>query len=43
MLLAQVVLGAALTALGASESSHILITVFGAMNVSNPEDLYWVA
>ncbi|KAK6065064.1 C6 transcription factor [Seiridium cupressi] len=32
MLLSQVVLGAALTALGASESSHILITVFGAMN-----------
>ncbi|KAK5031341.1 hypothetical protein LTS07_005076 [Exophiala sideris] len=32
MLLTQVVLGAALTALGASESSHILITVFGALN-----------
>ena len=32
MLLSQVVLGAALTALGASQSSHILITVFGAMN-----------
>jgi hypothetical protein len=32
MLLSQVILGAALTALGASESSHILITVFGAMN-----------
>ncbi|KIW74657.1 hypothetical protein Z517_11427 [Fonsecaea pedrosoi CBS 271.37] len=32
MLLTQVVLGAALTALGASESSHILITIFGAMN-----------
>lgn len=32
LLLSQVVLGAALTALGASESSHILITVFGAMN-----------
>ncbi|KIW28644.1 uncharacterized protein PV07_08287 [Cladophialophora immunda] len=32
MLLSQVVLGAALTALGASESSHILITIFGAMN-----------
>ena len=32
MLLAQVVLGAALTALGASESSHILITLFGATN-----------
>lgn len=32
LLLTQVVLGAALTALGASESSHILITVFGAMN-----------
>ncbi|KIX07640.1 uncharacterized protein Z518_02293 [Rhinocladiella mackenziei CBS 650.93] len=32
MLLSQVVLGAALTALGASESSHVLITVFGAMN-----------
>ena len=32
MLLTQVMLGAALTALGASESSHILITVFGALN-----------
>lgn len=32
LLLSQVVLGAALTALGASESSHILITIFGAMN-----------
>jgi uncharacterized membrane protein required for colicin V production len=32
LLMTQVVLGAALTALGASESSHILITVFGAMN-----------
>ncbi|KAJ9611435.1 hypothetical protein H2200_004619 [Cladophialophora chaetospira] len=32
MLLSQVVLGAALTGLGASQSSHILITVFGAMN-----------
>ncbi|KIW61423.1 hypothetical protein PV05_01544 [Exophiala xenobiotica] len=32
LLLSQVMLGAALTALGASESSHILITVFGAMN-----------
>jgi len=32
LLLAQVILGAAVTALGASESSHILITVFGAMN-----------
>ncbi|KAL6252498.1 hypothetical protein RBB50_000217 [Rhinocladiella similis] len=32
MLLTQVVLGAALTALGASESSHILITIFGALN-----------
>ncbi|KAF1926941.1 uncharacterized protein M421DRAFT_41423, partial [Didymella exigua CBS 183.55] len=32
LLLTQVVLGAALTALGASESSHILITVFGALN-----------
>jgi hypothetical protein len=32
MLLSQVILGAALTALGASQSSHILITVFGAMN-----------
>ena len=31
-LLAQVILGAAITALGASESSHILITVFGASN-----------
>ncbi|KAF2853634.1 hypothetical protein T440DRAFT_515746 [Plenodomus tracheiphilus IPT5] len=32
LLLSQVVLGAALTALGASESSHVLITVFGALN-----------
>jgi len=32
LLLAQVILGAAVTALGASESSHVLITVFGAMN-----------
>lgn len=32
LLLTQVMLGAALTALGASASSHILITVFGAMN-----------
>ncbi|KAK5057730.1 hypothetical protein LTR84_011731 [Exophiala bonariae] len=32
LLLTQVVLGAALTGLGASESSHILITVFGALN-----------
>ncbi|KIV96763.1 hypothetical protein PV10_00584 [Exophiala mesophila] len=32
LLLSQVILGAALTGLGASESSHILITVFGAMN-----------
>lgn len=32
LLLSQVILGAALTALGASESSHILITVFGATN-----------
>ncbi|EXJ59681.1 hypothetical protein A1O7_03827 [Cladophialophora yegresii CBS 114405] len=32
LLLSQVVLGAALTALGASASSHILITVFGALN-----------
>lgn len=32
LLLSQVILGAALTALGASESSHILITVFGALN-----------
>jgi len=32
LLLAQVILGAAVTALGASESSHILITIFGAMN-----------
>jgi hypothetical protein len=32
LLLSQVILGAALTALGASESSHILITIFGAMN-----------
>ncbi|KAF2395910.1 hypothetical protein EJ06DRAFT_501046 [Trichodelitschia bisporula] len=32
LLLTQVVLGAALTALGASASSHILITIFGALN-----------
>jgi SMODS and SLOG-associating 2TM effector domain len=32
LLLSQVILGAALTALGASESSHILITLFGATN-----------
>ncbi|KAK7191025.1 uncharacterized protein CC84DRAFT_1163616 [Paraphaeosphaeria sporulosa] len=32
LLLSQVVLGAALTGLGASASSHILITVFGALN-----------
>lgn len=32
LLLSQVILGAALTALGASSSSHILITIFGAMN-----------
>jgi hypothetical protein len=32
LLLTQVVLGAALTGLGASESSHVLITVFGALN-----------
>lgn len=32
LLLSQVVLGAALTGLGASESSHVLITVFGALN-----------
>lgn len=32
LLLSQVVLGAALTGLGASSSSHILITVFGALN-----------
>lgn len=32
LLLSQVILGAALTALGASESSHILITCFGALN-----------
>ena len=32
LLLTQVVLGATLTALGASESSHILITVFGVIN-----------
>ncbi|KIW04315.1 uncharacterized protein PV09_04608 [Verruconis gallopava] len=32
LLLAQVVLGAAVTALGASESSHVLITLFGAAN-----------
>lgn len=32
LLLSQVVLGAAVTGLGASNSSHILITVFGAMN-----------
>jgi len=32
LLLSQVVLGAAVTALGASASSHILITLFGALN-----------
>ncbi|KAJ9652762.1 hypothetical protein H2198_007989 [Neophaeococcomyces mojaviensis] len=32
LLLSQVILGAALTALGASASSHILITIFGATN-----------
>ncbi|KAK0391328.1 hypothetical protein NLU13_0829 [Sarocladium strictum] len=32
LLLGQIVLGAALTGLGASNSSHILITVFGAAN-----------
>ncbi|TKX21732.1 hypothetical protein C1H76_6228 [Elsinoe australis] len=32
LLLSQVVLGAALTALGASSSSHVLITIFGAAN-----------
>lgn len=32
LLLSQVVLGATLTALGASESSHILITAFGVVN-----------
>lgn len=32
LLFAQVVLGATLTALGASESSHILITIFGVFN-----------
>nr|OQO32607.1 hypothetical protein B0A51_00171 [Rachicladosporium sp. CCFEE 5018] len=32
MLLSQVVLGAALTGLGASDSSRVLITVFGALN-----------
>lgn len=32
LLLSQVVLGATLTALGASESSHILITLFGVLN-----------
>ncbi|QDS72047.1 hypothetical protein FKW77_002496 [Venturia effusa] len=32
LLLSQVVLGAAVTGLGASASSHILITLFGALN-----------
>lgn len=32
LLLSQVVLGATLTALGASESSHVLITLFGVLN-----------
>ena len=32
LLLTQVVLGASLTALGASESSHVLITVFSVLN-----------
>ena len=31
-LLVQVIIGAAVTALGASESSHVLITLFGATN-----------
>ncbi|KAF2812191.1 uncharacterized protein BDZ99DRAFT_496682 [Mytilinidion resinicola] len=32
LLLTQVVLGATLTALGASQSSHVLITIFGVLN-----------
>lgn len=32
LMLSQVILGAVLTALGASASSHILITIFGVMN-----------
>lgn len=32
LILSQVVLGAALTGLGASNSSHILVTIFGAFN-----------
>ena len=32
LLLSQIVLGATLTALGASESSHVLITIFGVLN-----------
>lgn len=32
LILSQVVLGAALTGLGASDPSHILITIFGALN-----------
>jgi hypothetical protein len=32
LLLTQVVLGATLTAFGASESSHVLITIFGVLN-----------
>jgi SMODS and SLOG-associating 2TM effector domain len=32
LLLTQIVFGATLTALGASESSHILITLFGVLN-----------
>ena len=32
LLLTQVVLGATLTALGASDSSHVLITIFGVIN-----------
>lgn len=32
LLMSQVVLGATLTALGASDSSRILIVVFGALN-----------
>ena len=32
LLLSQIVIGAALTALGASESSHILVAIFGALN-----------
>lgn len=42
MLPSQVVLGATLTALGASSSSHILITLFGALNTVIAGLVAWV-